>query len=115
MAFQWPLNFEVMKPGEVTWETDRFGNKIPVQGDPVPVNVFAWEIVKSEEFDDKEFVMRIRDKMQILAPPGTFAPADEIEVPTVGKWQIEGNAEDSTNNPYFNSGLVTYHAKKVTG
>ena len=108
MAFQWPLNFEVMKPGEITWETDRFGNKYPAK-------VFAWEIVKSEEFDDKEMLMRIRDKMQILAPPGTFIPADEIEVPTVGKWQIEGNAEDSTNNPYFNSGLVTYHAKKVTG
>lgn len=114
MAFRWPLKFELQKPGESTITHDRFGNEKIIPGEPIPVKVFSWEIVRSEE-KEGESVLRTIDDLRIIAPPDTFAPEDTVTLPGGGKWTIEGHAEDNRNNPYFDAGLVTYHAQKVEG
>lgn len=111
----WPLKKYVIKPGEGYWgEPDRFGNEKWIEGEDTEIPVLGWEVVRSTE-GDPDSVLRTIDELQIIAPPGTFTPEDEITLPNQEKWQIEGNPLDSTNGPWWNPGLVIYRAKKVTG
>ena len=111
----WPLRKTVMKPGErYLSEPDRWGDQKWIQGDPVPVNVLGWEVTRSTE-GDPDSILRTIDELQIIAPPDTFHPQDEITLPDGETWTIEGNPLDSNNGPWWEPGLVIYRGRKVTG
>lgn len=114
MPYRWPLKFTVSKPGEITYETDRFGNETPVQGPDIPVQVFSVEIVQTEELGGDSILRTIED-CRIIAPPDTFTPEDTIDVGDGTRWAIQGHPEDNRMNPYFDAGLVTYHARRTEG
>lgn len=109
---KFPLKFTVTTQDGGTWERDEVNNNVWVPGPSIEVKVFAWEIVRSEEDAPKNIYLLFED-LRIYAPPGTFNYRNSVILPDGSAWEFNGEAQDSTNNPYFNPGLVTYHAIRV--
>lgn len=110
---KWPLKFPLVTQDGGHYEEDRFGVKKWVPGPPMNVMVFAWEIVRSEEETTGDNRGLLFEDLRIYAPPGTFDYRNSVFTPDGEKWLFNGAAEDNRNNPYFDPGMVTYHAVKV--
>lgn len=110
---KWPLKFPLVTQdgGEVF--TDELNNTAWAPGPPVTVMVFAWEIVRSEESGTGSSEKLLFEDLRIYAPPGVFDYRNTVFTPDGEEWFFNGAAEDNRNNPYFNPGMVTYHAIKV--
>lgn len=109
---KFPLKFTVTTQDGGEWDEDRFNAPVWIPGPPIEVKVFAWEIIRSQEESDREVYLLFED-LRIYAPPNTFNYLNTVILPDGTEWQFNGSAQDSTNNPYFNPGLVTYHAIRV--
>ena len=102
---------EVYTPGEPT--TDAHGNDIPGVGSWESVKVFAWAVNKVSE-DGGEFTLRTIDELTVYTPV-TFHPGGRVRLPDSSEWEVQGNAEDYNNNPWWSPGLLVVHCRKVEG
>lgn len=102
---------EVYTPGEPI--TDAHGNDIPGVGSWEPVKVFAWAVNKVSE-DGGEFTLRTIDELTVYAPVA-FHPGGRVRLPDSSEWEVQGNAEDYNNNPWWSPGLLVVHCRKVEG
>ena len=102
---------EVYTPGEPV--EDRFGNTRPGPGTWQPVKVFAWAVNKVEEQAD-DSILRTVDELTVYMPDAPD-PGGRVRLPDLSEWQVEGNAEDYNNNPWWSPGLVVVHCRKVEG
>lgn len=107
-----PLTHTV-EVSQVETVTDRLGNERPTPGPFHPVQVAGWAVAKVEETTG-ESVLRTVDQLDVYTPT-PFEPGASIRLPDGGVWQVQGNAEDYRNGPWWNPGLVVVHARKVAG
>lgn len=102
---------EVYTPGEPG--RDAHGNEIPGPGSWEPVRVFAWAVNKVDE-ERGESMLRTIDNLTVYTPEA-FHPGGRVRLPDGSEWEVEGNAEDYNNNPWWSPGLVVVHCRKVEG
>lgn len=94
----WPLNFEVTVQGE---------------GRPArAVAVFAYHVTRSEE-SMLAGHMRLVEVLRVIAPPGVIQRGDSVTISDGTQWEVDGNPEDYENNPFYQPGLVIYHANRI--
>lgn len=110
---KWPLKFPLVTQDGGEVELDELGNSEWVPGPPITVYVFAWEIVRSVEETSGSHRGVLFEDLRIYALPDTFHYRNTVFTPDGEEWEFNGNAEDNRNNPYFDPGMVTYHAIKV--
>lgn len=111
---KWPLKFTITTQRGGYWDTDRLGNEMWVPGENVPVKIFAYRVVKSFEKAITGGYPYLISDLEVIAPPGTFENAQSTAIlPDGSEWELDGEAEDENNNPYFSPGLVTYHLTKA--
>lgn len=110
---KWPLKFPLVTQDGGTYDYDRFGAEIWVPGPEITVKVFAHEIVRSEEETTGDNRGLLFEDLRIYAPPGLFDYRNTVFTPDGEEWSFNGAAEDNRNNPFFDPGMVIYHAVKV--
>ena len=115
MSSVFPLTQEVtrLRPGGVT--SDPFGN--PVAGAPVEdqVLVFAWWVGSSGEPYPSGHVERVVSDASLIAAPGDFDPSDQVILPGLGVFEVEGRPANFDNNPWWSPGVETVALRKVEG
>lgn len=114
---QWPLKFELIHetPGTYT-EHPVTGNLVYTPGPRITIKVFAWEIVRSVEESNPSSPSAaiLFEDLRIYAPPNTFQRESKVITPDERKWAMNGTGDDNRHNPWFDPGMVTYHAKLDT-
>ena len=110
-----PLTKEVtrLRSGEVGY--DSHGNE--VTGPPVEdqILVFAWWVGSSGEPNLSGHVERTESDASLIGAPGDFLPSDQVILPGVGLFEVEGYAENYDNNPWLKPGRDTVRLKMVEG
>lgn len=109
---KWPLKFPLVTQDGGEETLDRFDNPVWTPGPPITVHVFAWEIVRSEEQTTGDNRGLLFEDLRIYALPDTFNYRNSVFTPDGQEWLFNGAAEDNRHNPYFDPGMVTYHAIK---
>lgn len=115
MAGMLPLTQEVtrLRPGGVV--TDPFGNEVPGVPTEDQVLVFAWWVGSSGEPNLSGHVERTESDASLIGAPGDFLPSDQVILPGVGLFEVEGYAENYDNNPWLKPGRDTVRLKMVEG
>lgn len=110
----WPLKFRIYADGGsglIDYVNIPGAEEVAGVGWSVPV--FAYELTKSRR-DFMDGHLTLVDSFMIYAPPGRFVDGQEVGDTTGLGWFIAGNPEDNTNNPYWNPGLVTWIATRMS-
>lgn len=110
---KWPLKFPLITQdgGEVV--TNELNDTSWVPGPEITVKVFAHEIVRSEESGTGSASNLLFEDLRIYAPPGMFDYRNTVITPDGQEWSFNGAAEDNRHNPFFDPGMVVYHAIKL--
>lgn len=111
---RWPLKFRIFvdsSKGGISYADIPGAEEVPGVGWSVPV--FAYERTKSRR-DLVDGHLTLVDTFLVYAPPGRFADGQQIGDTSALGWTVQGSAEDSTNNPFWNPGLVTWIATRTT-
>lgn len=103
---------EVYAPGEPT--TDAHNNDIPGVGSWEPVKVFAWAVNKVSEDERGASMLRTIDELTVYTPIA-FPAGGKVRLPDDTVWEVQSNAEDYNNNPWWSPGLLVVHCRKVEG
>ena len=110
-----PLTQEVtrLRSGEVGY--DSHGNE--VLGPPVEdqILVFAWWVGSSGEPNLTGHVERTESDASLIAAPGDFRPSDQVALPGVGVFEVDGYPANFDNNPWWSPGVETVALKRVEG
>lgn len=109
---KFPLRFTLETNDGGEYVPSSFGDLRWVPGPRHTVKVFGYEVIRSEEGGMDENVYLLFEDLRIYAPPETFDYRNNVWTPDGEQWMMNGYAEDNRNNPYFDPGLVTYHAAK---
>ena len=111
MSFPLAFTVEVYTPGTPT--TDAHGNQIPGVGSWSDQGVFGWAVNKIEE-EGGDHLLRTVDVLTVYTPVG-FPASGRVRLPDGSEWDVQGNAEDYNNNPWWTPGLFVARARKVEG
>lgn len=110
-----PLTQEVtrLRPGQAGW--DSHGNEI--SGTPLAeqVRVFAWWIGSSGEPNTPGHVERVESDASLIAAPGDFRPADHVQLPGAGEFEVDGHPSNYDNNPWWSPGVEMVQLRRVEG
>lgn len=87
------------------------------------VRAFSWALVSGNAVEVKEFgniVLRTTERLQIIAPPGTFrrpAAGEVLEVVVIEgqEWTLTDTEEKHESNPWWSPGLSVYWFDREVG
>ncbi|MCK7676355.1 hypothetical protein [Corynebacterium pygosceleis] len=106
---------EVRGPDRVV--KDRFNNEVTVQGEWETINVVAWAVQHPVE-KEGESIDRTITELVVYALKDTFpAPdsAQQIRLADGTEWEAQGLAEDYTNGPWWDPGMLVLHYRSTEG
>ena len=110
-----PLTKEVTRIRSGGVVTDPFGNEVPGPPTEDQVLVFAWWVGSSGEPNLSGHVERVESDASIIAAPGDFQPSDQVSLPGVGVFEVDGYPANFDNNPWWSPGVETVALKRVEG
>lgn len=114
----WPLRKTItrIRPGEPI-EDPLTGAIRPGPPEITTHNVLGWDIQRSTEETSAAggaLSVFLVEVLRIYGPPGILNHEDTISLAgDDARWTLSGNAEDATSGPWWDSGLVVYHAQKL--
>lgn len=118
-----PLTVEVTRVTVTqSWETDRLGNKVPVEvREDVPVLVHSWRIVSSDEPILAGHERTVVDA-RMVAATGDFTSTDKVELPGIVdptgdpvRFEVIGRPVNVDHNPWLHVGREIVNLKEVSG
>ena len=115
MAGMLPLTRPVtrIRHGEVGF--DAHGNEVPGPPTEDQILVFAWWVGSSGEPNLSGHVERVESDASLIGAPGDFLPSDQVILPGVGLFEVDGYAGNYDNNPWLKPGRDTVRLKMVEG
>lgn len=109
----WPLEFEIdVKAYQRVGQYGTILESFPAR----KVRVFSWALVSGNSVEVKEqnaIILRTTERLQIIAPPGTFrkpAAGETLEVAVIDgqDWTLTDTEEKHEANPWWSPGLSIY-------
>ena len=94
--------------------TNGFGDEVRDYGDTDEVEVFAFYVTGGEEVGTDGHVQQVSYDAVVFAPDElNITAGDEVELPNVGVFKVEGPPGNWDNNPWFTPGLVQVRLRRV--
>ncbi|MCX7542302.1 hypothetical protein OS128_05175 [Corynebacterium sp. P5848] len=105
-----PLRLTVEIAPPETQSKDRLGNPVRVPGKYRTVRCHSWEINQSVETTGDSVERVITHLLLHVPPEDKPEPGGKIRLPDGSVWDVAGDADTYTENPWFDPGLVGVRA-----